>query len=93
VGDAIVVGVPSARFGEEVCAVVEAASGAGPVNAGALKTHVKERLASFKAPRHVVVVDRIDRAPNGKVDHRRMRELAVDRLGMGSDESGRQESR
>jgi acyl-CoA synthetase (AMP-forming)/AMP-acid ligase II len=93
VGDAIVVGVPSARFGEEVCAVVEAASGAGPVDAGALKTHVKERLASFKAPRHVVVVDRIDRAPNGKVDHRRMRELAVDRLGMGSDESGRQESR
>ena len=38
-------------------------------------------LASFKAPKHVLEVATIGRAPNGKVDYKRLREEAVARVG------------
>ncbi len=38
---------------------------------------MKASLAAYKAPRHVVVVDTIGRAPNGKVDYKRLKELAI----------------
>ncbi len=75
VRDAACVGVPDDRFGEAICALVEPATGQ-EVEAAALVDHVKGRLAHFKAPRTVLVVDTIGRAPNGKVDHRTLRELA-----------------
>jgi len=46
-----------------------------------LSEHVKSHLAHYKAPRHLVVVDSIGRAPNGKVDYRRLTAGAVERLG------------
>jgi acyl-CoA synthetase (AMP-forming)/AMP-acid ligase II len=46
-----------------------------------LTEHVKAALAAYKAPRHLVVVDTIGRAPNGKVDYKRLKALAVERLG------------
>lgn len=79
VRDAIAVGVPDDRFGEAVAGVVEVEPGS-TVDAAGLREHVKQRLASFKAPRHVVVVDTIDRAPNGKADYRRIKELATERV-------------
>jgi fatty-acyl-CoA synthase len=79
VRDAVCVGLPDDRFGEVVCAVVEAADGAVVVGS-ALTEHVKARLAAFKAPRHVVVVDTIGRAPNGKVDYRGLKALAAERV-------------
>jgi acyl-CoA synthetase (AMP-forming)/AMP-acid ligase II len=82
VRDAVVVGLPDARFGETICGVVEPADGA-VVDAAELKAHVAERLAAYKAPRNVVVVDSIARAANGKVDYRRLKELAVARVGAG----------
>ena len=39
---------------------------------------VRERLASYKAPRRVLPVATIGRAPNGKVDYRRLRQYAID---------------
>jgi fatty-acyl-CoA synthase len=80
VRDAVAVGIPDARFGETICAVVEAAPGASPT-LGELSEHVKTHLAHYKAPRHLVVVDTIGRSPSGKVDYRRMKALAVERLG------------
>jgi len=59
---------------------VEAAPGASPV-LHELSEHVKSHLAHYKAPRHLVVVDSIGRAPNGKVDYRRLTAVAVERLG------------
>jgi fatty-acyl-CoA synthase len=79
VRDAVAIGIPDDRFGETICAVVEA-EGATPT-LGELHDHVKSRLAAYKAPRHLVVVDTIGRAPNGKVDYRRLKEVAVERLG------------
>ena len=43
-----------------------------------LIAHVKAKLASYKAPKHVVPVDTIGRAPNGKVDYKRLKAYAVD---------------
>ena len=43
--------------------------------------HVKERLASFKAPRRVRTVATIGRAPNGKVDYKRHRAESIEELG------------
>ena len=49
--------------------VVEAADGANP-DLATLSAHVKQHLAAYKAPRHLVVVPTIGRAPNGKVDYK-----------------------
>jgi acyl-CoA synthetase (AMP-forming)/AMP-acid ligase II len=79
VRDAVAVGVPHERFGEVVTGVVEAEPGSR-LDEQALVGHVKGLVASFKAPRHIVVVDTIGRAPNGKVDYRRLTALATERL-------------
>jgi 3-oxocholest-4-en-26-oate---CoA ligase len=81
VSDAVAVGVPDEKFGEAITAVVEPEAGARP-DEGALVAHVKEHLAAYKAPKHVVTIDTIGRAPNGKVDYKRMKQYAVDQLGI-----------
>ncbi len=80
VRDAVCVGLPDARFGETICAVVETDPGVDAATLD-LPGHVKAALAPYKAPRHVVGVDTIGRAPNGKVDYKRLKQLAIDRLG------------
>jgi fatty-acyl-CoA synthase len=77
VADAIVVGIPNEAFGEEIVAAVERPPGdTTPLDEAALIAHVKERLASYKAPRRIRIVDSIGRAPNGKVDYARHRREA-----------------
>jgi fatty-acyl-CoA synthase len=68
VRDAVVVGLPDARFGERICAVVEPMPGEEP-GLPELSAHVREQLAGYKAPRDLVLVESIGRAPNGKVDY------------------------
>jgi fatty-acyl-CoA synthase len=73
--DAIVVGVPDERLGQVVGAVVQAAPGA-PASQTDLAAAVRRKLAGYKAPRRIVFVDEIPRAPNGKADLARARDLA-----------------
>ena len=61
-----VVGVPDEYWGETVCAVVVASPGRRP-SAEALVDHVRSRLAGFKRPRHVLLVDALPLTSNGKV--------------------------
>jgi fatty-acyl-CoA synthase len=75
--DAVAVGIPDDRFGEVVTAVVEVADGAD-VEPEAVIDHVRSKLAVFKAPRRVFVIDTIGRAPNGKVDYKRLRAYAIE---------------
>jgi fatty-acyl-CoA synthase len=82
VRDAVVVGVPDARFGERICAVVEPDPSAPSPTLEEMAGHVKTRLAAYKAPRELVVVDSIGRAPNGKVDYKASRERALLALGV-----------
>lgn len=76
VRDAVVVGLPDARFGERICAVVEPEGEVVPTLA-ALSEHVRARLAGYKAPRDLVIVESIGRAPNGKVDYKAIKDRAV----------------
>jgi acyl-CoA synthetase (AMP-forming)/AMP-acid ligase II len=81
VRDAVVIGLPDARFGERICAVVETDGAARPTLAE-LSDHVRGTLAGYKAPRDLVLVDSIGRAPNGKVDYKAIKERAVVALGV-----------
>jgi 3-oxocholest-4-en-26-oate---CoA ligase len=74
--DAIVVGIPDDRLGQAVAAVVQPAAGAS-LSASEVTTAVREHLAGYKAPRRIVFVDEIPRAPNGKADLATARALAV----------------
>jgi 3-oxocholest-4-en-26-oate---CoA ligase len=84
VRDAVVVGIPNPRFGEEIVAVVELDPDApvGSVDADAVVAHVKSRLAGYKAPRRVRFVTTIGRSPAGKVDYARHRAEAADWAGV-----------
>ena len=73
--DCLVVGVPDEKFGQAVTAVVSLADGA-IVDSATIITSVKDDLAGFKAPKSVVFVDQVPRAPNGKADYRRAKEYA-----------------
>ena len=80
IDDCLVVGVPDERFGNRVVAVVSAAGGRdglASVDEADVIAHAKGKLASFKAPKEVVVVAAVPRAPNGKADYKAARELAA----------------
>jgi fatty-acyl-CoA synthase len=81
VRDAVVVGLPDPRFGERICAVVETDGGSQPTLAE-LSEHVRQTLAGYKAPRDLVLVESIGRAPNGKVDYKAVKDRAVAALGV-----------
>ncbi len=70
--DAVVVGMPDPRWGEVVTAVVVAAPGAR-ITAESVQEHVGARLAGYKKPRRVHVLDELQRSPSGKVDMHRLR--------------------
>jgi acyl-CoA synthetase (AMP-forming)/AMP-acid ligase II len=75
--DVAVVGMPDAQWGEVVTAVVVMAVGAPHPDVGALRDHCSDRLATFKQPRRVELVDALPRTPaTGQVQ----RTLVVERL-------------
>jgi fatty-acyl-CoA synthase len=78
--DAVAVGVPDEKFGEAITAVVELAPGT-PLDEGEIIGHVKGKLAAYKAPKRVLAIDTIGRAPNGKVDYKRLKAWAVEQVG------------
>ena len=80
VRDAVLVGIPHPIYGEEAVAVVELDGAVATPSESELIEHVKERLAHYKAPRRVRVVETIGRAPNGKVDYARHRSESIDQL-------------
>ena len=74
VRDAAVIGVPDAMFGEAVAAYVELHEGA-PLDAQAVIDHCRERIASYKKPKHVFFVPALPRNSTGKVLKTQLREL------------------
>ena len=75
--DALVVGRPSERFGEEVVALVQARPGAS-LTPSDVREFVARSVARFKAPRALLVCERIGRHPSGKPDYRWARQAALD---------------
>ena len=73
--DCNVVGLDDDRWGQAVTAVVELTA-AGAADADELRAGVRERLAGYKVPKRVVLVDRVERSPNGKTDYRWAKSVA-----------------
>jgi fatty-acyl-CoA synthase len=80
--DVQVVGVPDERYGEELCAWVRVREGAGSLDAAAVREFCSGRLAHYKVPRYVMVVDEFPMTVTGKVQKYRMREAAIAELGL-----------
>jgi acyl-CoA synthetase (AMP-forming)/AMP-acid ligase II len=75
--DVLVVGVPDERWGQSVSAVVEPRPGATPT-LDDLVEHCRTRIAGYKVPRALHLVDQIPRQPSGKPDYPRAQELAME---------------
>ncbi len=80
VADAVAVGLPDEKFGEAITAVVELVPGVALDEADII-AHVKGKLAAYKAPKRVLSIETIGRAPNGKVDYKRLKSWAADHVG------------
>lgn len=82
IADALVVGRPSDRWGEELVALVQLRAGAEATHE-ALHSHCTSQLARFKSPKEFIFVERVQRLGNGKADYRwaksRASEPAVER--------------
>jgi fatty-acyl-CoA synthase len=75
--DAVVVGIPDERWGQRVTAVLQMREGTA-ITLAEVDTHCRARLAGYKVPRQVRVVDSILRHPSGKPDYRWARETALE---------------
>nr|WP_028661608.1 AMP-binding protein [Saccharomonospora saliphila] len=80
--DAQVIGVPDERYGEELMAWVQLTDSAPTLTAEALREFCAGRLAHYKIPRYVHVVDEFPMTVTGKVRKVAMRERAIELLGL-----------
>jgi fatty-acyl-CoA synthase len=81
VADALVVGRPSDRWGEELVALVELRDPADVVH-DVLRTHCTSQLARFKAPKEFIFVEQVHRLGNGKADYRWAKTQATEKASM-----------
>ena len=78
--DVQVVGVPDAKYGEELMAWIRMREGAEPLTAETLRDFCVGELARYKIPRYVHVVDEFPMTVTGKIRKVEMRERAIDLL-------------
>ena len=79
--DAQVIGVPDAKYGEELMVWVRLRPGAPALTAESLREFCRGQLAHYKIPRYVHIVDEFPMTVTGKVRKVEMRERAVEILG------------
>jgi 3-oxocholest-4-en-26-oate---CoA ligase len=75
--DCVVVGVPDERWGERVTAVVQPREGTTP-DLASVQEHCRSRIAGYKVPRELHLVDQMVRSPSGKADYRWAKRVATD---------------
>ncbi|MGK8490323.1 AMP-binding protein [Nocardia asiatica] len=81
--DAQVIGVPDPKYGEELMAWVRMREGATPLDATAVREFATGKLAHFKIPRYVHVVEQFPMTVTGKIRKAEMRQLSRRLLGPG----------
>ena len=81
IADVQVIGVPDERYGEELMAWIVPKAGA-TITAEDLREFCKGQIAHYKIPRYVKVVDAFPMTVTGKVQKFKMRETAIDELGL-----------
>jgi len=82
VEDVQVIGVPDERYGEELMAWIKPRPGA-TLDAEAVREFCRGRIAHYKIPRYVKLVDGFPMTVTGKVQKFKMREQAIAELGLG----------
>ncbi|GAA0973867.1 3-[(3aS,4S,7aS)-7a-methyl-1,5-dioxo-octahydro-1H-inden-4-yl]propanoyl:CoA ligase [Nocardioides aquaticus] len=80
--DVQVIGVPDEKYGEELCAWIKMKAGTEPLDTAAVRAFCDGRLAHFKVPRYVMVVEEFPMTVTGKVRKVEMRETTATRLGL-----------
>jgi fatty-acyl-CoA synthase len=83
--DAQVIGVPDACYGEELCAWVHLREGATELTAEVLRQFCTGKLAHYKIPRYVHLVEEFPMTVTGKIRKVEMRERSVELLGLGGN--------
>ncbi|MBW3664134.1 MAG: acyl-CoA synthetase [Actinobacteria bacterium] len=68
--DAIVAGIPDETWGERVGAVVQVSSGQQAPSPEDIEAHLADRVARYKVPRALAIVDEVVRSPAGKPDYK-----------------------
>jgi len=82
IADVQVIGVPDQKYGEELMAWIVMRPGAEPLTAEQVREFCTGRLAHYKIPRYVHIVDGFPMTVTGKIRKAEMRERAVDLLGL-----------
>lgn len=67
IDDVQVIGVPDVNYGEEICAWIKMRSGAEPLDAAAVREYTAGKLAHYKIPRYVHIVEEFPMTVTGKV--------------------------
>ena len=80
--DVQVIGVPDARYGEEIMAWVKLREGAAELTADDVRAFAAGRLAHYKIPRYVLIVDDFPMTVSGKVRKVEMRARSIELLGL-----------
>jgi fatty-acyl-CoA synthase len=80
--DAQVIGVPDEKYGEELMAWVRMREGASPLTAEKVREFCEGKLARYKVPRYVHVVEEFPMTVTGKVRKVEMREKSISLLGL-----------
>ena len=86
--DAVAVGVPDEKFGEAITRRRRGRARRRARPPPSSSPTSRSKLASYKAPKHVVPVDTIGRAPNGKVDYKRLKAYATETSSAPPDRAG-----
>jgi len=79
--EAYAIGVPSERYGEEVMAWVKVRGGSS-AGGDSLTESCRGAIATFKIPRYWKLVDEFPMTVTGKIQKYRMRETAIEELGL-----------
>jgi fatty-acyl-CoA synthase len=80
--DVQVIGVPDEKYGEELCAWVKMHADAEPLDADAVRAFASGKLAHYKIPRYVMVVEDFPMTVTGKIRKVEMREDSAKKLGL-----------
>ena len=83
--DVQVVGVPDEKYGEELCAWLRMRPDAAPLDVDAVRAYASGRLAHYKIPRYVMVIDEFPMTVTGKIRKVAMREETAEKLGLTDD--------
>jgi fatty-acyl-CoA synthase len=80
--DVQVIGVPDERYGEELAAWIKLRSGADPLDADGVREFATGKLAHYKIPRYVLLVEEFPMTVTGKIRKVQMRAETTEKLGL-----------